>query len=338
MTGGQETMLINIANEQAKCHDIIVMIINEDYDNNLVKLFDSRVKVVCVGRPRSSKNPWYLMKLNIMIYKLCPDVVHSHYEKQVQYLINYGYKFVYTIHGFTISPRYLQKNRNLVAISRGISEDVKKRVGIDSTVIYNGIHVADIKQKNKVCGYSRNREFKIVQVSRLFHEVKGQDVLIKAVASLKKRGYTNISLDFIGDGASLNYLQTLTCDLQLHNVRFLGTKSVDYIKNNICDYDLFVQASRHEGFGLTVAEAMAAKLPVLVSECDGLLEVVGNGAYSFVFKNSSIEDCAERIEEVLNTSPDIIQDKVDKAWMYVNENFSVKRTADNYINFYESCE
>ena len=37
MTGGQETMIINIANEQAKTENVIVMIINDDYDDFIIK-------------------------------------------------------------------------------------------------------------------------------------------------------------------------------------------------------------------------------------------------------------------------------------------------------------
>lgn len=338
MTGGQETMIINIANEQVKNHEVIILIVNNDYDENLIKQFDNQVKILCTGRPRSSKNPWYFFKLNMMIYKLRPDVVHSHYERLVMYLIQFGFKFTYTIHGFTIAPKYLKRNRNLVAISKGIQKDVKERAHVDSFVIYNGIKVHDIIQKERLNYYAEDRPFRIVQVSRLFHEVKGQDILIKALAVLKGKGYDNLSVDFIGEGNSLDYLKQLVEDMNIKNIHFLGTKSIDYIKSNLCTYDLFVQASRHEGFGLTVAEAMSAKIPVLVSKCDGLLEVVNNGKYSSVFENGSVEDCAAKIEEIINSSVDLLQQRVNNAREYVNHNFNVKTTADNYIEYYKTCE
>ena len=45
-------------------------------------------------------------------------------------------------------------------------------------------------------------------------------------------------------------------------ISFLGSKDTHYIEQHLKDYDLLVQPSRIEGFGLTVAEAMAAKVPV----------------------------------------------------------------------------
>ena len=338
MTGGQETMLINIANEQVKEHEVIVMIVNKDYDDNLIRLFDKRVKVVCIDRPRSSKNPWYFLKLNLMIWKLHPYVVHSHYEKLVMYLIRIGYKFVYTIHGFTIPPKYLRRNCNLVAISKGIQADVKERAGIDSTVIYNGLKVENIKPKGEVSVYNGEKLFRIVQVSRLFHEVKGQDVLINAIALLRDKGYTNISVDFIGEGDSKDYLENLAKELNLGNVSFLGTKPVEYISEHLCDYDLFVQPSRYEGFGLTVAEAMTAGVSVVVSDCPGLMEVVGDGRYSLVFDNGNVENCAAKIETVIKGDRETIQKKVNDASKFVREKFNVKKTALNYVNFYKECE
>lgn len=338
MTGGQETMLINIANEQVKGHEVIVMIVNKDYDENLIRLFNKRVKIICINRPRSSKNPWYFLKLNLMIWMLHPYVVHSHYEKLVMYLIRIGYKFVYTIHGFTIPPKYLRRNSNLVAISKGIQTDVKERAGIDSTVIYNGLKVENIKKKGEISVYDKEKNFRIVQVSRLFHDIKGQDVLINAVAMLRDKGYTNISIDFIGEGDSKEYLISLTKEKKTENVSFLGTKPVGYISEHLCDYDLFVQPSRHEGFGLTVAEAMTACVPVVVSDCPGLLEVVGEGRYSLVFENGNVEDCATKIGEIIRADKETIQKRVNEASKFVRETFNVKTTASNYIDFYKECE
>ena len=331
-------MIINIANEQVKTEEVIVMIVNDDYDRHLLSLFDDRVEIVLIGRPRSSKNPLWFLKLNYEIIKRHPYVVHSHYEKLVMYLIRIGYKFVYTIHGFTISPKYLKRNHNLVAISKGIQKDVKERAGIDSIVIYNGTNATKIKQKASTCGYRREIPYRIVQVSRLYHEIKGQDILIKAIAKLKDEGYENVTLDFIGEGPSLDYLKSLVKELKLSKVSFLGTKPVEYIEEHLCDYDLFVQPSRHEGFGLTVAEAMLAKVPVVVSDCEGLLEVVDNGRYSLVFEKGNANDCALKIGQIMDLDEKTFQCGVDKAQEFVRTNFDVRVTAQNYIKFYKECE
>lgn len=338
MTGGQETMLINIANEQVKEHEVIVMIVNKDYDENLVKLFDKRVKVVYIDRPRSSKNPWYLLKLNLLIWKLRPYVLHSHYEMLVMYLIKIGYKFVYTIHDTTILRKDLERNYNTVAISKCVQKDVRERTCLKPITIYNGIKVENIKQSPSVKPYTPDSVYRIVQVSRLAHEKKGQHVLIKALSILRNKGYKNINLYFIGDGDSRDFLKNLVKELDLDKVFFLGTKPVEYINEHLCEYDMFVQSSIFEGFGLTVAEALAAKVPLLVSENEGPLEIINNGMYGWTFVNGSAEDCAKKIEIILKCSKDELQKRVDDAYEHVCRNFNVKATALNYIKFYKECE
>lgn len=128
------------------------------------------------------------------------------------------------------------------------------------------------------------------------HEKKGQHILIKAVNKLIKQGYNQIRLDIIGDGDSHKYLKTLVKELDITEyVRFLGSKNQSYIYEHLCDYDLFVQPSIYEGFGLTVTEAMAAKVPVLVSENQGPIEIIDYGRLGYSFKNQDIDDCAAKI-------------------------------------------
>ena len=338
MTGGQETMIINIANEQAKTEDVIVMIINEDYDENLLSLFDKAVKIVLIGRPRSSKNPLWLLKLNYEIWKQHPEVIQSHYEKLRTYLIRWGYKFVYTIHDTTIPRKTLERNINTCAISKSVQKDVIERTSLRPIVVYNGIKIDNIKKAEAVKPYDKDKEYRIVQVSRLDHLKKGQHILLEAFQLLRKRGYENLRLDFIGEGDSRLHLENIVRENKIEGVRFLGNQPVEYINKHLCEYNVFVQASLFEGFGLTVAEAIAAKVPIIVSENEGPLEIIDNGKYGLAFKNGDAEDCANKIEELIRTDSQELQERVDKAWEFVNENFNVKTTAKKYIEFYKTCE
>lgn len=54
-------------------------------------------------------------------------------------------------------------------------------------------------------------------------------------------------------------------------------KNQEWIYHNLCNFDLFIQPSRFEGFGLTVAEAIAAKVTVLVSNIQGPMEIIDDG-------------------------------------------------------------
>lgn len=125
--------------------------------------------------------------------------------------------------------------------------------------------------------YSTNRQISTYQ--------KGQDILIEAIFILHQKGFKNISVDFIGDGESKDFLKELVKSKQLENqIHFLGSKEQSYIFSHLKEYDLFVQPSRKEGFGLTVTEAMVAKIPVLVSDQEGPMEIIKMGNMVIISK------------------------------------------------------
>ena len=103
---------------------------------------------------------------------------------------------------------------------------------------------------------------------------------------------------------------------------------------HLCDYDLFVQPSRYEGFGLTVAEAMAAKVPVLVSSGQGPEEVTRGDLYGWVFQNGEIVSLTESIEQIYSNY-ELCLEKVESARNYVCNSFDVRETANRYIKEYQ---
>ena len=175
----------------------------------------------------------------------------------------------------------------------------------------------------------------MVQIGRLNHEKKGQDFMIDVCAYLYSHGYRNFHLDFIGDGSSLEYLQDKVKGYQMEeSITFLGAKDQSFIYANLKNYDLFLQPSRREGFGLTVAEAMAAKVPVLVSEQEGPLEIIDNGKYGYYFVVDDVEGCAEKIK-CISIQQDL-NPLLDFALKRVEENYNVKNTAMKYLNCYRN--
>lgn len=63
---------------------------------------------------------------------------------------------------------------------------------------------------------------------------------------------------------------------------------VIYIPNIIKTCDINILSSHYEGFGLVAVESMASGIPTIVSNVDGLKDVVGNGGILFT-KGDHIE-------------------------------------------------
>ena len=81
-------------------------------------------------------------------------------------------------------------------------------------------------------------------------------------------------------------------------VRFLGFRAD--LPRLLGEADVFLSSSKWEGFGLSVVEAMAAGLPVVVSNIPGVAEVVGREPKCGLFAApSSPSDIADKLRSLL---------------------------------------
>lgn len=335
--GGIETMLVNIANEQVELgHEVSIIVIeHNNIEKTLQEKLNKNIKLYCANRKFGSIDIFAMYRLNKLIKKINPNAIHLHSSAIYKYIILSEYKKICnsTLHALCRikNTNHIDEIPQVFAISEAVHDDLLEKKGVNSIVNPNGIRPDLIKKRDEIF---YNQNLRIVQVSRLLISEKGQDILIKAVKLLIDKGYNNISVDFIGYGADMNLLKELTKELDLENrINFLGAKSQEYIFNHLCDYDLFVQPSRFEGFGLTVAEAMAAKVPVIVSANQGPAEVVGYGDYGYIFENENIEDCANKIELFINKENDL--NKTESAFLRVMNLYNVSITAKKYVENYK---
>ncbi|NDW17369.1 glycosyltransferase family 1 protein [Dysgonomonas sp. 216] len=334
-TGGSETMLVDIINEQVNSdNDLELIIINDEYENALVDKIDKRVKISYMRRVRGRNTIFVALKLNMYAVLYRPDVVHFHDHTGIGMFFYQSFKKVLTVHAIGFNSKYWRRYDAICSISNAVKEDLKNRIGIDSSLVYNGISFKTIKQKQIS---SKNKaELRLLQISRLDHQTKGQDILIDAIKLVAGKYFGKISVDFIGEGDSRSYLEAKVLESGLSDsIRFLGLKSRDYIYEHLNEYDLLVQPSVYEGFGLAIAEGIAAKIPVLISDNKGPMEVIAEGKYGFVFKNGDSIDCAEKIIQIAMMSDDKIRMLTQDAFLYAEKMFNIENTAQNYLNLYK---
>lgn len=330
-------MLVDIINEQSKVHYVELCIINDTFNVDLINTIDSKVRVYYLNRKPGSRNPISIFKFNYYILKLNPEVVHFHNQNAINLLkFKNKLKTYLTVHDTNIPVLNFKKYDKLFAISNVVKNDILARSNTFSKVIYNGISFKKIKKNTSFKPFTT---FKIVQISRLAHTKKGQEVLIKAIEILVNRfNIKNLHIDFIGTGESLAFLKELVNSLGIvKHVDFIGDKSRSFIYKELKNYQLLVQPSYYEGFGLTVVEAMAAKIPLLVSNIEGPMEIIDNGNYGYYFNAGNEEDCAIKIIKIINEfSESKNTEKLNNAYNYAFSNFNIKTTAQNYLDNYLS--
>ncbi len=332
-TGGAETMLIDIANEQAKTQQVYVLIVNDAYQQCLIDRFSPAVKVIFNRRKSGSRSPLPLIRLNRTLFSLRPDVVHFHsieMPKVVSRRVSRG--LFGTVHALQLPVEAVRRVK-LLAISEAVREDVLKRGKFDIRTIPNGINVDSIARRQL---RDLDGKMRIVQVARLDADKKGQDILIDAVALLHNKGIRNVELDLIGEGASMEELKAQAEKSGVSDrVHFLGLRDRAYIYAHLQDYDLMCHPARYEGFGLTVAEGMAAMLPILVPDEGGPYEVIDSGRLGTAFKMEDASDCADKIEHILNHYQEALS-LVEAAYERVVEQYSLERMVADYIEYYKT--
>jgi len=103
---------------------------------------------------------------------------------------------------------------------------------------------------------------------------KGLDTLVRAFARLHGAGAPPL-LALVGEGPQRRELEWLARSLGVADrVRLVGRRAD--VPRLLPGLDLFVMPSRWEGFGLALAEALAAGVPAVASAVDSLPEVLGD--------------------------------------------------------------
>ena len=303
--GGAETMLIDIINHQCKEASVSLIIVNDKVNIDLLKTISKNVNVYLIKRKESNKIQLLstFFKINRIVYKINPDVIHCHDNKLFPFFVIWRKKNCITVHNVRLSTLFLKNYKNIFAISTAVQEDVQKRTGIFAPIVYNGIEIEHYKQRNEYKFNEADEVFKIVLLSRLFPEQKGQHIAMQAIRILKKRNL-NIKLYLIGGGNpdDLNRLKALALEYNIDNqVEFFGQVDRQWIRNNLKKFHLLIQPSLYEGFGITIIEGFACGLPVIASDLDGPKEICTSLNAGLLAQANDSEDLAEKIYKVYHS-------------------------------------
>lgn len=165
----------------------------------------------------------------------------------------------------------------------------------------------------------------ILSTGRLEVE-KDPVTLLRAIAVLR-----DVHVALIGDGSRRTELQNLAKKLDITaRVHFLGRR-ID-VPQLLKHGDLYVQSSHWEGFGLATAEAMAAGLPVIASDIQGLRDVVGDAG--LFFPPGDHAELASLITKVLQHSK--MRKTLADAARKAAAAFDIEKTVTGYAEVYHS--
>jgi glycosyltransferase involved in cell wall biosynthesis len=206
-------------------------------------------------------------------------------------------------------------------------------------VIYNGVEPAkfDISMSDaeKVAfraKYAAPEEKIIFFVGRMVRE-KGVQVLIEALPKIRW-GYHDAKLLIVGGGYKdhlISLAQYIAMDRHVYFAGFVPDEDLLKIFKII---DIACFPSLYEPFGIVALEAMAAKVPVVVSDAGGLPEVVRNGITGTTTYAGNPNSLADGILSVLH-EPAHATAMAEAGYQDVLTVFNWERIAKQTIDVYE---
>ena len=300
--GGIESLLVNITRSQIESdHNVDLILLNSQEDKNLLDYLHSDVNIYHLNRKINSKSIYVVLKLNYLLLFNSYDIIHVHAPELSNLTLPLiRSKTILHIHATSaITNSSIPRFKECISISNAVNNVLKEKYNINNAhVVYNGIEFANFSQKQTNL-LSNN----IICIGALNNPIKNQTQIIEEFFIIKDIIKANIHI--VGSGSDYDILYDLIVKLKLtERVFLLGNKTQQWIKNNLCYYDLFIQASKSEGLGIGAIESSAASVPMVLSNIEGHLEVSDMGKLCELFELDTKGDLANKILNFYN-NPDL---------------------------------
>lgn len=231
-----------------------------------------------------------------------------------------GVRLVATFHGFT--PTFIDKVFTQFAlwyadasvfVSKYVLDWYLKHTFFTSRkrchVVYNGIDFSKFDQNYQIPDFLEDVAAASLETVKMamvgnFTSGRSQLFLCQALKTLNDRGTCNFKFFFVGRKSNaepevydncVNYCRVN--GLLDTSVFFVGGRSdVPAILQYV---DAFVYSTNRDTFGIAVIEAVASGLPTIVNDWGAMKEVTENGKFAVLYKTLDVNDCANKMEEMI---------------------------------------
>lgn len=307
----------NVYNLDLTKVNIIEKNINESFiDKNIKKLFT-----------------WFKIKKSSKVYNYLlerSNIPKRAQKEFIQLINNNKYDAVIGVHGYySLFLATIAKKINAKAIGwqhstyEGYFQDENKHYGKMKVLFQKYFNELDVnillsdEDKNKyeqnicknnnyviynplsfACETKSNLDNKrIIAVGRLAKS-KGFDMLINSFSKFLKEN-AEWELIILGDGKERENITQLIKQLKLDkNIKILGFTN-DVVRH-YTNSSIFVSASRWEGFGLSIIEAMECGLSVIAFDNSGPKEIIDNYINGILVPCNNIEMLADELSNLAN--------------------------------------
>lgn len=220
------------------------------------------------------------------------------------------------IHKFLLNHVY----DTIVVISLQDLNKFKQIFGEKLVVIENGINYMNFKAKKD---YNFEKKKIMIALVGNIKKRKGYDRLIELFEFLKddEKDYIFNIAGGVEDEKLLKYV--LNSSKNYKNIEVVYNGKISDINSFLLKNDIFLSLSRLEGLPISVLEAMATNIPIILSNIEAHKLIVDKEISKFVLFNN-LEECYQNIKKINQTYKKII----NKQYKLLEKRF----------NFYDMCK
>jgi UDP-glucose:(heptosyl)LPS alpha-1,3-glucosyltransferase len=224
-----------------------------------------------------------------------------------------------------VERRLAHSSRMFAAVSTLTKEKfLQEYPGVDPDrirVVHPGVDLEQFSKRDRSkCRHEIRRQYGLTESDTVVlfvsmnYDIKGLDYLMGGIAQFRgSHPREPLKLLIVGRSGTAQY-DALARTLGIYrDILYTGVIPHERIAEIYLASDLFAMPSRFDTFGLTVVEAMAASLPVIVSTNVGAKDLVTKGLNGFIVDN---ENHAEEIGHALSVliNRDVRSGMSQEAW------------------------
>lgn len=206
------------------------------------------------------------------------------------------------------------------------------------TTIYNGIDLAAFLTMDSVVerGIIRAElgipaDANVLVTVAVLRPPKGIQFMIRALPAILA-SHSKAYYLIVGGGSHHNaLLEEVTKAGVNKRVIFAGMRKD--VPRLLAASDVFVLPTLTEALPTVLAEAMAAKLPIVASRVGGIPEMIANGQNGILLAPEDVEGLAKACLHLLE-NPEKRIDMGEEGWKTVNRKFSIERQVDQLRELY----
>ena len=327
--GGAETMMVRVIKELDEYEHVVVTLFPLDHFGPELRCD----KLVCLNLWSLFSLPGAVFKFRRLVKKEKPAIIHTHLfwpTAIARVAVPKKIPLITTIHAFIASSveyrhwhiRFLDKltyrfrKSIIIVVAKGALDEYFSFLKLKPYKAYALYTFVDVNRfdPGKAMMKTASSIFRVISVGALRTQ-KNHTLLINAFVQLKSEP---IELHIYGLG---NLQQELHQQINETGAKVVLKGEARNIEQVISQYDLYVMSSGFEGFSLSVLEAMAMGMPLLLSDipsfreqCEGLADY---------FSLQSVDELIQKIRELSKEDKTVLKTKGEQLRQRVLGNFTL---------------